>query len=127
MSTGWLLVAGGYPLALLLTLALEVPVYVAALRTLGETSTVRCLLLSCAVNLVSHPLLWTLAAGRPGLGWLLGLEAAVVLSETAMVWLVVRRMVGWVLLAALGANAWSLAVGLVALPLMVEAVETGLR
>ncbi|WP_460494150.1 hypothetical protein [Dactylosporangium cerinum] len=48
--------------ALLLTLAVEVPLYVLALTALRLATPARAALLGVAVNLLTHPVLWWLLA-----------------------------------------------------------------
>jgi hypothetical protein len=99
--------------ALLLTLAVEVPLYVLALTALRFATAGRAVLLGVAVNLLTHPLLWWSLAPSPSAGALWGAEAAVVVAEAAVLWLATRRDPALLLVASLGANAASLLIGLV--------------
>ena len=47
-----------FPAALLVTLAVEVPLYAAALAALRFATAARAALIGAAVNLLTHPLLW---------------------------------------------------------------------
>ncbi|MFF5230998.1 hypothetical protein [Dactylosporangium sp. NPDC000521] len=99
--------------ALLLTLAVEVPLYVLALMALRLASWRKAALLGVAVNLLTHPVLWWSLAPRPSAGALWGAEAAVVAVEAAVLWLACRRDPALLLVASLGANAASVLIGLV--------------
>jgi hypothetical protein len=99
--------------ALLLTLAVEVPLYVAALVVLRLAGFGRALLLAVGVNLLTHPLLWWALGPRPSLLAVVVAEVAVWLVEAALVWLVVRRSLSVVLVVAAGVNAASILVGVV--------------
>ena len=99
-------------LALLLTVAVEAPLWVAGLRATGSSAPLRGLAVAIGVNLLTHPLLWTVLAPAPALTSVLAAEGCVVLVEAAVVRLVTGRGPGVALLLALGANAASLACGL---------------
>jgi hypothetical protein len=99
--------------ALLLTLAVEVPLYVLALAALNVATIGKAALLGTVVNLLTHPLLWWALAPRPSAGALWTAEAAVVVVEAAVLWATVRRYPGLLLVASLGANAASVLIGLV--------------
>lgn len=99
--------------ALLVTLAIELPLWVAGLVALRMTGPGRAALVGVGVNLLTHPILWQTLDPRPALGVVLAAEAGVVIVEAAVVRLTTRRPVGLALLLALGVNAASLAVGLV--------------
>ncbi|MFI0356496.1 hypothetical protein [Actinomadura sp. 9N407] len=103
----------GYPAALALTLAVELPLYVVALRV----RIARALLAAAAVNLVSHPLVWLAlgAAARFRGGYeifLLPVEIAAWLAEAAMLRVLLRGEGRDLLLVALMANAASFLAGL---------------
>ena len=114
----------GYPAALALTLAVELPVYVAALRIAPGARLPAVLAAAVAVNLVTHPLVWWAlgAAARTRGGYetaLLPVEIAAWLAEAALLG-ALRRPPGArraeariVLHAALAANAASFLAGLV--------------
>lgn len=101
--------AGG---ALLATVAIELPLWVAGLLALRLCGPVRAVVLGIGVNLVTHPVLWRSLDPGPGIGTVLAAEACVVVIEAAIVRLLTGRDVGLALLLALGANAASFAVGL---------------
>lgn len=106
-----------YATALGLTLLIEVPAYASVLRCGLKIRTARGLAAGAAVNLISHPLAFLIVMpvlDRP-LGFFAALavtEAGVWVLESALLWLWVRRDVDLLSLAALLANAISLAVGL---------------
>jgi hypothetical protein len=99
--------------ALLLTLAVEVPLYVAALTALRLARPVRATLLAVAVNLLTHPVLWFLLAPRPALGALVVAEVAVWAVEAGLVWLALRGRPALPVAAVVsaGANAASILAG----------------
>lgn len=101
---------GGH--ALLLTIAVELPLWVAGLLALRLCGPVRAAVLGVGVNLLTHPILWRALEPRPTLAVVLAAEVCVVLVEAAVVRLVTGRAVGIALLLALGANAASFALGL---------------
>ncbi|WP_203928855.1 hypothetical protein [Virgisporangium ochraceum] len=98
-------------LALLLTLAVEVPLYVAALVSLRLVPVRRALLVAVAANLVTHPALWWALGDHPSLGALVLAEVVVWLAEALLLWLAVRRAVRVLLVVAAGANAASILAG----------------
>ena len=106
-----------YATALGLTLLIEMPAYASVLRCGLNIRTGRGLAAGAAVNLISHPVAFLIvmpALDRP-LGFFAALavtEAGVWVFESALLWLWVRRDVDLLSLAALLANALSLAVGL---------------
>lgn len=110
----------GYPAALALTLAVEVPVYAVVLRRLLGLRGVTAPALAVAVNLATHPLVWWslgVAAGFRG-GYaaaLLPVEIAAWLAEAAILWALLRREARTLLAAAVAANAASFLAGLVLL------------
>ncbi|MFC5753597.1 hypothetical protein [Actinomadura rugatobispora] len=110
----------GYPAALALTLAVELPVYAVALRVLLRARLLPVLAAAVAVNLVTHPLVWWAlgAAARSRGGYeiaLLPVEIAAWLAEAALLGALLRRPGRACLHAALAANAASLLAGLVAI------------
>lgn len=98
--------------ALLLTVAVEAPLWVAGLRATGSSGPVRAVAAAVGVNVLTHPLLWAVLAPAPTLTSVLAAEGCVVVVEAAVVRLVIGRRAGVALLLALGANAASLACGL---------------
>jgi hypothetical protein len=110
-------VGAAYATALGLTLLIEMPVYASVLRGGLHIRPARGLVAGAAVNLISHPLAFLIV--MPALDRRLGFfaalavtEAGVWILESALLWLWVRRDVDLLSLAALLANAVSLAVGL---------------
>ncbi|MEV0132360.1 hypothetical protein AB0H83_28350 [Dactylosporangium sp. NPDC050688] len=101
--------------ALLLTLAVEVPLYALALTALRLAAWRRAVLLGAAVNLLTHPLLWWFLAPRPSAGRFWAAEAAVVVAEAAVLLAACRRDPALLLVTSLGANATSVLIGLLLL------------
>jgi len=103
-----------YPLALALTLAVEVPVYVVALRAAGLLTGWRALAVAVAANLATHPLVWAVLLRFGSAYWptFAVAEAAAWLAETVAVFLAVRRDAVLIALTALVANAASCLAGL---------------
>jgi hypothetical protein len=97
--------------ALLLTLAVEVPLYVAALVGLRLAPWWRALLLSTVANLLTHPVLWWALGDRPSLPAVAVAEVAVWLAEAGLLWLAIRRDPWVLLVVAAGANAASILTG----------------
>jgi hypothetical protein len=102
-----------YPLALALTLAVEVPVYAGSLRVARVLTVGRAAALAVLVNLVTHPVLWY-GLSRAGPGWFVPAEASVVLVEALGCWLLLRREPALLLLVSLFANTASVLAGLAA-------------
>jgi hypothetical protein len=106
-----------YVFALALTLLIEMPVYASVLRCGLSISARRGLAAGATVNLISHPLAFLIvmpALARP-LGFfaaLVVIEAGVWVLESTLLWRWLRRDLDLLSLAALLANAASLAVGL---------------
>lgn len=130
----------GFPVAFMLTCAIELPAYVLAFAALGwcrsQPSVHRpltvwtALALALAVNLVTHPLLWAVSLQLGRTGELLVAELALAVIEALLIFLVVRRRrgrdsaanrLGWSLMTAVGVNTLSLLVGLVLLPTIIRA------
>ncbi len=129
----------GYAVAFLLTCVVELPAYLLAFTTLGwcrlRPSPVRPLTvlsavgIGLAVNLITHPVLWTVARRLNGPADLLVAELGVAVVEGLLIFAVVQIRRGedetrasclrWSLLTALGVNTLSLLVGLVVLPLLI--------
>lgn len=115
-----------YLAALALTVLIEVPAYLlglAALRRLGTAPGGRAVIgipeaiaLAVAVNVATHPALWLIFGS--GAGWtsalpaLLVAECVVAVVEGLLIFAVLHRDAGWLLLLAAAANAASLAAGL---------------
>jgi hypothetical protein len=100
----------GYLAALLLTVAVEAPLYALALRRwLGEPSR-HGLAAGLLLNASSHPLAWLLLYQHAGSG-LATVEAFAVAWEAALLWLWLRREPGLLAGLALVANAVSLGLG----------------
>jgi hypothetical protein len=129
----------GFPIAFLLTCAIEVPAYLAAFWSLGwcrtrpseyRPLTIRAALaLTLLVNLISHPLLWIAAQRYDRIGQLIIAETCVAFLEGLLIFAVISRRpgtesrlnrLGWSLLTALGVNTLSLLVGLITLPAMIN-------
>jgi hypothetical protein len=101
-----------FPVALLVTLAVEVPLHAAALAALRFTTAARAALLGTAVNVLTHPLLWWWLGSRPPLSRIAVAEVLVWAAEAGLLWLVLRRRL-WVLaVVSAGANAASILAGL---------------
>jgi hypothetical protein len=81
-----------------------------------------------AVNLITHPLLWTVARGLSGPADLLVAELVVAVVEGLLIFVIVQTRraedesrasrMRWSMLTAVGVNTLSLLVGLVVLPLL---------
>ena len=106
-----------YPAALALTLVVEVPLYLAALRLaglrVGRTGWPGLAGAAVVVNLATHPVVWALLMGAGpaywGRFWIV--EAGVWLVETALLWALVRRELVLIALVALVANLASVLAG----------------
>jgi hypothetical protein len=129
----------GFPIAFLLTCAIEVPAYLAAFWLLGwcrsrpssyRPLTIRsALTLAFLLNLISHPLLWMVALRYDRTGQLIVAETRVALVEGMLIFAVVSRRpgtesrlsrLGWSLLTAIGVNTLSLLIGLIMMPAMIN-------
>jgi hypothetical protein len=125
----------GFPVAFALTCVIELPAYLLAFGALGwlgrrgdperPLSRLAALALGVAVNLITHPVLWAVSHQLETVGKLLLAEVGVASVEGLLIFVVVARLgltdrritlLAWSLLAAVGVNALSLAVGLVVLP-----------
>jgi hypothetical protein len=102
-----------YPLALAVTLVVEVPVYAVSLRVARLLTPARAAALAVLVNLITHPLLWY-GLSRAGPAWFAPAEAAVVLVEAGVCWLVLRRDPALLLLTSVVANTASVLAGVLA-------------
>jgi hypothetical protein len=110
--------------ALLLTLAVEVPLYTAALVALRLARWWRAAALGVLVNLLTHPALWLFLVPHPAAARFWTAEALATIVEAAML---VSALAGrrqeprnpWspalLLVVSLGANACSLLMGLLLL------------
>jgi hypothetical protein len=106
-----------YAWALALTLAVEVPIYAAALRAARLLPIGPAAVVGLAVNLVTHPFVWLLLLGagavyRPVFAVL---EVSAWLVEAGLVYLRVERDGRPILLVALVANTGSILAGLLLL------------
>jgi hypothetical protein len=101
-----------YSLALAITLAVEVPVYVAVFRLARLLPLALSLAGAIGVNLVTHPVVWLVLSAHPG--WFLPVEAAVCPVEAVLLWLLVRRRdLAMLLVTAVVANTASVLAGVV--------------
>jgi hypothetical protein len=100
-----------FPVALLVTLAVEVPLYASALAALRFTTAARAALLGAAVNLLTHPLLWWSLGERPALGRIAVAEVLVWAAEAGLLWLALRGRFGVLAVVSAGANAASILAG----------------
>jgi hypothetical protein len=99
-----------YPVALALTLVVEVPVYVVVLRRCGLLPGWRAWAGAVGVNLLTHPVVWVLLSARPA--WFVPVEAAVAGIEASLLYAWVRRDLLVLVLAAVVANTASVLAGL---------------
>lgn len=102
-----------WPEAFALTVAIEVPLYVAGLLALRQARTGRALLAAFLANVVTHPALWWSLSGDVTMATVVVAEICVCVVEGVVVRLVTRREALVALLIAVGANAASFGVGLV--------------
>lgn len=106
-----------YPLALALTLLVEVPAYVLAVTVAAPVNRWRLVATTVVVNLLTHPPLWWVLAGS-GPARPLAFAAAevlVCLVEGALLAVVLRLRWSVALAAAVAANAASVLVGVLVL------------
>ena len=128
----------GYLVAFLLTCVVELPAYLLAFTTLGwcrlrpsprrPLTVLSALGVGLAVNLITHPLLWTVARELSGPADLLVAELVVAVVEGLLIFVIVQTRraedesrasrMRWSMLTAVGVNTLSLLVGLVVLPLL---------
>ncbi|MEV8515038.1 hypothetical protein [Dactylosporangium sp. NPDC051484] len=101
--------------ALLLTLVVEVPLYTTALVALRLAGIRRAALLGVLVNLVTHPALWLFLAPHPGAARLWSAEALATAVEALILIKAINRDKALLAVTAVGANASSLLIGLLAL------------
>jgi hypothetical protein len=101
--TAWLAAFG-------LTVAMELPWYLAGLTGLRLLPWRRALAAGFAVNAVTHPVLWWVLSGHPR--WWGPAEVAVCAAEALMLLAAVRRDPVVLLLLSVAANTTSLAAGL---------------
>jgi hypothetical protein len=100
--------------ALLVTLAVEVPLYVAALVALRLARPGRAALLAVGVNLLTHPVLWWYLEPRPTPGRVVAAEVLVWAAEAGLLWLALGRRPSRLAVLAVvsaGANAASILAG----------------
>jgi hypothetical protein len=129
----------GYLVAFLLTCVVELPAYLLAFTTLGwcrlrpsprrPLTVLSALGVGLAVNLITHPLLWTVARELSGPADLLVAELVVAVVEGLLIFVLVQTRraedesrasrMRWSMLTAVGVNTLSLLVGLVVLPLLI--------
>jgi hypothetical protein len=105
-----------YLVALGLTLAIELPIYVALLRFGLKAAPGRALALALASNLLTHPLVWFVTPAIPGeiSGFELALTVAEVLAmiaEALVLRMGIRQRFSRLLIVSFVANAASLIVG----------------
>ena len=109
-----------YLFALLLTLAVEVPLYAVALRGLWRVRWPAGVAFGIGVNLLTHPVLWSVLVRlrtRPAYPWMvLVLEVAAVTAEWGLLWTALakawRRDPLLLLAIVVGVNAASVLAGL---------------
>lgn len=103
-----------YPLALALTLTVELPVYTGGLRAARLARAWPALAVALVVNLATHPLVWLALRDAGGSYWprFTAVELAAWLAESLLVFGWLRREPGYVALLALVANAASCLAGL---------------
>lgn len=95
-----------------LTLAVELPWYIGGLAALVGVRWWSALALGVMVNACTHPLLWWTLAPHPSLLQTLPAEAAVILAETALLAVAIRRDFAVLALLSASANASALLTGL---------------
>lgn len=121
-STDLRLLGPAYGVALGLTVVIEIGVYLLCWAACGwvrgRTQLVRAIALVLGVNLITHPLLWSVVLTWPAPAVQLVGEIGVVLVEGLLIWVVLRpernrgtREVLWCWWSALLANACSVLLG----------------
>lgn len=105
-----------YGIALLLTLAIEIPIVAVGLGRWYRVPAVRGVAMAAGASLLTHPVAWFLLPGvlAPTLGWpgyLLIAEGFAWLVEAGIFWLATRRDPVGLLLLSLGANLASFTAG----------------
>jgi hypothetical protein len=100
-----------YPLALVITLAVEVPIYLVVFRAARLMAGWRGVGAAVGVNLATHPVLWLTVSAHPC--WLLPAEAAVCLVEAGLLWCIARRDAVLLLVTSVAANSASILAGTV--------------
>ncbi len=105
-----------YPVALLLTLAIETPIAAVGLARWYRVPAVRGVCVAAAASLLTHPVVWfvlpawlTPTVGH--LGYLLVAEGFAWLAEAGVFWLATRRDPVGLLLLSLAANMASFGTG----------------
>jgi hypothetical protein len=98
-----------YPLALALTLVVEVPVFVVVFQFAGLLPGWRAWTGAVGVNLVTHPVVWLLLSARPG--WFVPAELGAAAVEALLLWAWTRRDLALLALTAVVANTASVLAG----------------
>lgn len=98
--------------ALVVTIVVELPLYVLALVGLRLVRPARAVLLAIGLNLLTHPVLWHVLAPDPTIARVVLAEVCVVVVEAAVIRLFVRRDTVMSLVVSLGVNAASFGVGM---------------
>jgi hypothetical protein len=103
-----------YPLALAVTLTVELPVYAGGLRAARLARPWPALAVALTANLATHPLVWLALRDAGGSYWprFAAVELAAWLAESFLVFTWLRRDFGFVAVLALTANAASCLAGL---------------
>jgi len=106
-----------YLLALALTVAVEVPIFVVALRAAHLLTIRRAVVIAVGVNLATHPVVWLVLVRAGSAYWpLFGVvEVGAWLGEAGLIVLWVRRDRALIGLTALVANTGSCLAGLLLL------------
>ena len=95
-----------------LTLAVELPWYVVGLVSLVGVRWPAALAWGFLVNACTHPVLWWALTPQPSLVQVLAAEAVVVVAETVLLAVAVRRDIAILALLSVAANTSSLLTGL---------------
>jgi hypothetical protein len=98
-----------YPLALALTLLVEVPVCVLVFRFAGLLPGWRGWAGAVGVNLATHPLVWLALSAHPG--WFVITELTATVVEALLLWAWARRDLMLLGLTSLAANTASVLAG----------------